>query len=145
LGYVIEGSKNLRLILRFAYIHLVQVIEVYKATAAKDRVKGQVSREVGQRGISVAINMYLKAKEKISKEKFSRQKLLDYSRRGKRWSCLARPSPILVFLFPRAADTIVYVLPALLSLPPRDQLPQKAKQFHYGLDWSVACSSRLAR
>jgi hypothetical protein len=81
--------------------------------AAKDRVEGEVSRDPGHRNISVAISTYLKAKEKISEEALSRQQLLDYFRRGKRWSCLAGPSPILVFLFPRAADTIVNVLPRL--------------------------------
>ncbi len=144
--HLVNGQEVHRLILRFVYIHLVQVIEAYKATATKDRVEGQVSREAGQRDISVAINMYLKAKEKMSQEKFSRQKLLDYSRRGKRWSCLAGPSPISVFLFPRAADTIVYVLPPPPPLlPRRDLLYQKAEQFHHGPDDSVACSSHLAR
>jgi hypothetical protein len=66
------------LILQFTYIYLVQVIKIYKVTVAKDWVKGQVSREVRQQDISVTINMYLKAKEKILEEKLLRQKLLDY-------------------------------------------------------------------
>jgi len=78
--YLVNGQKIHRLILRFVYIHLVQVIKVYKATAAKDRVKGQVNRGVRQRDITVTIDMYLKAKEKTTKEKLLRQKLLDYSR-----------------------------------------------------------------
>jgi hypothetical protein len=57
--HLVNGQEIHRLILRFVYIHLVQVIEVYKATAAKDRVEGQVNRGVGQRDISVAIDMYL--------------------------------------------------------------------------------------
>jgi hypothetical protein len=102
--------------LRFAYIHLVRVIDIYRATAAKDRVEGQVSRGVGQRDITVAIDMYLAAKKKDSKGGLSRTKLLDYCRRGKRWSFLAGPSPISVFVFAHAADTIVYVLPPLPHL-----------------------------
>jgi hypothetical protein len=70
--------------LRFAYIHLVRVINIYRATAAKDRVKGQISRGVGQRDITVTINIYLAAKKKNSKGGLSRTKLLDYCRRGKR-------------------------------------------------------------
>jgi carbohydrate-binding DOMON domain-containing protein len=72
-----------RLLLRFAYIYLVRVIDIYRAAAAKDRVKGQVSRGVGQRDITVTINIYLAAKKKDSKEGLSRTQLLDYYRRGK--------------------------------------------------------------
>jgi hypothetical protein len=69
--------------------------------------------------------MYLAAK-KDSKGGLSRTKLLDYCRRSKRWSFLAGPSPISIFVFSRAADTIVYVLPPLLPIPPRrDSLPQR--------------------
>ena len=111
--HLVNGQQIHRLILRFAYVRLVQIIEVYKATATKDRVEGQVCREPGQRDITVAIDMYLAAK-KISGGGLSRTKLLDYYRRGKRWSLLAGPSPISVFVFSHAADTIMYVFPLLL-------------------------------
>ncbi len=51
--------------------------------AAKDRVKGQVSREVGQRDSTVTINIYLTAK-KDSKGGLSRSKLSDYYYRDRR-------------------------------------------------------------
>jgi hypothetical protein len=35
------------LLLRSAYIYLVRVIDIYRAAAAKDRVEGQASQEVG--------------------------------------------------------------------------------------------------
>jgi hypothetical protein len=108
---LVNGKEIHRLLLRFAYIHLVRVIDIYRAAAAKDRVEGQLSRGVGQRDITVAIDMYLAAKKKVSRSSLSRTKLLDYCRRGKRWSFLAGPSPISVFVFSRAADTIVYVPP----------------------------------
>jgi hypothetical protein len=117
---LVNGKHTHRLLLRFAYIHLVQVIDIYRAAAAKDRVEGQTGREVGQRDITVAIDMYFAAKKKDSKGGLSRTKLSDYCRRGKRWSFLANPSPLSVFVFSRAADTIVYVLPPLLPIPPRD-------------------------
>jgi hypothetical protein len=130
---LVNGKHVCRLLLRFVYIHLVQVIDIYRAAATKDRVEGQVSQGLGQRDITVAIDMYLAAKKKISKGGLSRKKLLDYCRRGKRWSLLAEPSPILVFVFSCTADTIMYVLPLLL-LPCRDSLPQKAEQFHHEPD-----------
>lgn len=68
----------------FPYIHLVRVIDICRAAAAKDRVEGQVSRGVGQRDITVAVDMYLAAKKKGSKGGLSRIKLLDYCGRGKR-------------------------------------------------------------
>jgi hypothetical protein len=110
-----NGKHIYRLLLRFAYIHLVRVIDIYRAAAAKDRVEGQVSREVGQRDSTVAIDMYLAAK-KDSKGGLSRSKLSDYYRRGRRWSFLTGPSPISVFVLTPAADTIMYVLPPLLYL-----------------------------
>jgi hypothetical protein len=116
---LVNGKHIYRLLLRFAYIHLVRVIDIYRAAAAKDRVEGQVSRGVGQRDITVAIDMYLAAKKKDSKGGLSRAKLLDYCRRGKRWSFITRPSPISVFIFSPAADTIMYVLPPLLHVLPR--------------------------
>ena len=97
------------------------MIDIYKAAAAKDRVKGQVSRGVGERDSTIAINMYLAAKKRDSKGGLSRSKLLDYYRRGKRWSFLTGPSPISVFVFSPAADTIMYILPPLLHvIPHRD-------------------------
>jgi hypothetical protein len=111
------------------------VIDIYRATAAKDRAEGQVSRGVGQRDITVAIDIYLAAK-KDSKGELSRTKLLDYCRRGKRWSFLAGPSPISVFVFAHAADTIVYVLPPLLPNTTSSRLTtSKAEQFYHGPDY----------
>ena len=46
---LVNGKHIYRLLLRFAYIHLVRVIDIYRAAAAKDRVEGQVGRGVGQR------------------------------------------------------------------------------------------------
>jgi hypothetical protein len=125
---LISGKDICRLLLRFAFIHLVQVIETYKAAAAKDRVDGRLIKKVGERNITVAIDMYLEAKKQTSEEGLPRKKLLDYYRRGKRWSSLAGPFPISVFLFSRAADTIMYVLSLSLHTSPyRSSLPQKAE------------------
>ena len=118
---LINGKDICRPLLRFAYIYLVQVIDACQAAAAKDRVKGQ-PRGVGQRDITVAIDMYLQAKKQTSSRGRPRSKLWDYCRRGKRWSLLAGPSPILVFVFLRAADTIVYGLPPLLFYIPSSRL-----------------------
>lgn len=87
------------------------MIDICRAVAAKDRVEGQATRGVGQRNITIAMDMFLTAKKNISKGGFSRKKLSDYCRRRKRWSILARLSSISIFVFSRAADTIVYVLP----------------------------------
>ncbi|KAI9769849.1 MAG: hypothetical protein M1840_003843 [Geoglossum simile] len=104
---LLKGNRIRCLLLRFAYIHLAWVIDTYKATAATDRVQGKVSRQVGQRDASVAIDMYLQAKRKISGEELKRSKLLGYYRTGRRWSLLAGPSPMSVFVFSRVAETIV--------------------------------------
>jgi len=108
----VKGNRICRLLLRFAYIHLAWVIDAYKAVAATDRVQGKVSRSVGQRDASVAIDMYLKAKRKVSGKELKRSRLLGYCRTGRRWAVLAGRSPIMVFVFPQIAETIVYVPPS---------------------------------
>jgi hypothetical protein len=60
---LVNGKHLYRLLLRFAYIHLVWLIGIYRAAAARDRVEGLISRGVGQRDITVAIDMYLAAKK----------------------------------------------------------------------------------
>jgi hypothetical protein len=75
---LVNGKYIHRLLLRFVYIHLVQVINIYRAAATKDRVEGQVSQGVGERDSTVAIDIYLAAKKKDSKGGLSRTKLLDY-------------------------------------------------------------------
>lgn len=93
---LLKGNRIRRLLLRFALIHLAWVIDAYKAAAAADRVQGTVSRSVGQRDASVAIDIYLKAKRKVSGEELKRSTLLGYCRTGRRWAMLAGRSPIMV-------------------------------------------------
>ena len=116
---LVKGNRIRRLLLRLAFIHLARVIDTYKAVAAADRVQGKASRNVGQRDASVAIDIYLREKRKVSSEEIKRSRLSGYCRSGRRWAELAGPTPILVFVFPQVAETIVYVPPLLppLSLP----------------------------
>jgi len=75
----------------------------------------QVYSRVGIRDATVAIDMYLKAKQDISGEPLKRSTLLGYYRTGRRWADLAGSSPLLVFIFPQMAETIVYVQPFSFS------------------------------
>jgi hypothetical protein len=109
---ILKGNRICRLLLRLAYIHLAWVIDAYRAVAATDCVQGKASRNVGQRDASVAIDMYLKAKRKVSGEVLKRSKLLGYCRTGRRLAVLAGQSPIMVFVFPQMAETIGYVPPS---------------------------------
>jgi hypothetical protein len=104
---LLEGNRVCRLLSRFAYIQLAWLIDAYKAAAATDRVQGKVRRRVGQRDVSVAIDLYLQAKRKVSGETLKRRQILGYYRTGRRWRVLAGRAPISVFIFPRIADTIV--------------------------------------
>jgi hypothetical protein len=69
---LVNGKHIYSLLLQFAYIHLVRVIDIYRAAAANDRVEGKASREVGKCHITVAIDIYLAAK-KDSKGDFPEQ------------------------------------------------------------------------
>jgi hypothetical protein len=106
---LLKSNRLCRLRLRFACVLLTWSIDAFKAVAATDRAERKVSRSVGQRDATVAINLYLEAKQRVSGEKLERSEVLRYCRIGRRWAELAGRSPLLVFIFPQIADTIVYV------------------------------------
>jgi hypothetical protein len=106
---ILKGNRVCRLLSRFAYIQLAWLIDAYKAAAATDRVQHKVRRRVGQRDASVAIDLYLETKRKVSGETLKRGQILGYYRTGRRWRVLGQRAPISVFIFPQIADTIVYV------------------------------------
>ena len=104
---LLKGSRIRRLLLRFAYMHLARTIVNYKTVAATDRTRGSTYRSVGKRDATIAIDMYLKAKQDVSGETLKRSTLLGYCRAGRRWADLAGSSPLLVFVLPQMAETIV--------------------------------------
>ncbi|PVH68432.1 hypothetical protein DL98DRAFT_662179 [Cadophora sp. DSE1049] len=104
---LMKGNRIRRLLLRFAYMHLARTILDCKTVAATDRIQGNTYRSVGIRDATVAIDMYLKAKQDVSGEPLKRSTLLGYYRAGRRWADLAGSSPLLVFIFPQMAETIV--------------------------------------
>jgi hypothetical protein len=83
---LLKGNQIRRLQLRFAFIHLAWAIDDYKTVAAADRVQGKVSRTVGQQDASVAIDMYLREKSKVSNEERKRSKLSGCCRTSRRWA-----------------------------------------------------------
>lgn len=72
---LLKGSRIRRLLLRFACIHLARTIVDYKAVADTDRIQGNTYRTVGRRDATVAIDMYLKAKQDVSGETLKRSTL----------------------------------------------------------------------
>jgi hypothetical protein len=106
---LLKGSRIRRLLLRFACIHLARTMVDYKTVAATDRIRGSTYRSVGRRDATVAIDMYLQAKQDVSGETLKRSTLLGYCRAGRRWADLTGSSPLLVFVLPQMAETIVYV------------------------------------
>ncbi|PVH69383.1 hypothetical protein DL98DRAFT_173915 [Cadophora sp. DSE1049] len=90
---LMKGNRIRRLLLRFAHMHVVRTI--------LDCI----------RDTTIAIDMYLKAKQDVSREPLKRSTLLGYYRAGRRWAALAGSSPLLVFIFPQMAEIIVYVQP----------------------------------
>lgn len=121
---LLDGNRICRVLLRFACFQLTRVINAYKAVAADDRVQNKARRRVGKRDVriqnkarrrvgnrdaTVAINIYLKAKRKVSGVALKRSRLVGYCRTGRRWAVLAGRAPLLILIFPHIADTIVYV------------------------------------
>ncbi|PVH68627.1 hypothetical protein DL98DRAFT_578738 [Cadophora sp. DSE1049] len=104
---LVKGNHIRRLLLRFAYMNLARTIVDCKTVAATDRSQGNTYRSVGRRDATVAIDMYLKAKQDVSGETLKRSTLLGYCRAGRRWADLAGSSPLLVFILPQMAETMV--------------------------------------
>jgi hypothetical protein len=90
---LIRSKDRKRLNLRFAYVHLNRVINALDTAA-----------EVAY------TDTYLNAKNNSSD--ISSSQLTEYVRRGERWSILAGPSPFLLSVYSRSAETIMYVLSA---------------------------------
>jgi hypothetical protein len=93
-----QSRDRKRLNLRFAYVHLDRAINALDTAA-----------EVAY------TDTYLNAKNNSSD--ISSRQLTEYVRRGQRSSTLAGPSPFLLSVYSRLAETIVYVLPASSAIP----------------------------
>ncbi|KAL2419250.1 hypothetical protein ABEF95_001819 [Exophiala dermatitidis] len=109
---LLNGNRVCRLLLRFAYLQLAWSIDAYMDVAADDRVLRRVRRKVGHRDATVAIDLYLETKRKVSGQEVKRSRLLGYCRTGRRWAVLAGGAPLFVLIFPQMADTIMYVPPS---------------------------------
>ena len=112
---LLKGSRIRRLLLRFACMQLARTIVDYKTVAATDRIRGSTYRSVGRRDATVAIDMYLKAKQDISGETLKRSTLLGYCRAGRRWADLAGSSPLLVFVVTSASHDLALAWHPVLS------------------------------
>ncbi|KAK5367235.1 hypothetical protein LTS13_008088 [Exophiala xenobiotica] len=106
---LLDGNRICRVLLRFACFQLTRVIDAYKAVVADDRVQNKARRPVGNGDATVAINLYLEEKRKVSGVALKRSRLLGHCRTGRRWAVLAVRAPLLILIFPHIADTIVYV------------------------------------
>ena len=104
---LLEDKRTSRLLLRFACLQLTWEIDAYKTVAATDRIQGKAKRSPGQRDSTIAIDLYLAMKQRVSKK--VRRDLSTHCRTRRRWFALAGRSPFLIFFFPAIADTLVYV------------------------------------
>jgi hypothetical protein len=91
-----EDRKRLKL--RFAYVHLNNAINALDTA-------GEVAYT----------DTYLNAKNNSSD--ISSSQLTEYVRRGERCSALTGPSPFLLSVYSRSAETIMYVPPASSAIP----------------------------
>ncbi|KAN0116790.1 hypothetical protein V8E51_002767 [Hyaloscypha variabilis] len=104
-----QSKDRKRLSLRFAYVHLNHVINALDKAA-----------EVAY------TDTYLNAKNHSSD--ISSAQLTEYVRRGQRWSALAGPSPFLLSVYSRLAETIVFN--NLKKLPSLHALAEMVQAIH---------------
>jgi hypothetical protein len=93
------------LFMRFAYVQLIRAIDIFKAAARRDRSHSRTPRKVGHGDATIAIDTYLSARRNNS---LSRAQLIEYVRKGTRWSRLAGPYPIILCIYSAKAETIMY-------------------------------------
>src|SRR5258706_7712202 len=102
---IVTTRETSPLQLRFAYVHLISVINAIKEEAARGRLGG-LCRKVGYSDASVAIDAYLTSKGTPSDIRL-RRRLCALARTGRRWCELAGPSPFCLSVYSRTADNVV--------------------------------------
>jgi hypothetical protein len=111
--------KGNRLKLRFSYIHLIRQIQTREAAISMNpacEYRQNRAFNASRVASGVAIREYFEVKENNSETPLSRSELSEHIRIGKRWLWLAGPTPFQLSLYSKAAETIMYVLPASFFL-----------------------------
>jgi hypothetical protein len=101
-------KDTIRLLMRFAYAQLIRAIDILKTAARRDQFHSRTRLKVGHGDATIAIDTYLSARRNNC---LSRAQLLEYVRKGTRWSRLAGPYPIILCIYSAKAETIMYVSP----------------------------------
>jgi hypothetical protein len=82
-----KQKDTTRLLLRFAYVHLIQAIDIHKAAARKERSHGCTRWKAGHGDITIAIDTYLGAK---GSNGLSQAQLLEDMRKRDTMVCTCR-------------------------------------------------------
>ncbi|KAK3377660.1 hypothetical protein B0H63DRAFT_435866, partial [Podospora didyma] len=104
---IICGQQGTFLLRRLAYVQLMRLFSFLEAVIKSDRENGRVFRKPCYRDASVAIDIYMTAQETSQNAGDLRRELKERKRRGRRWSELARPSPLFVLVYSDAAEQII--------------------------------------
>lgn len=106
-----QGTNMLR---RLAHVHLIRLFGCLEAIVKTDRVTGRIHRERHYRDDHIAMDIYMNAQEAHSNTNELRLKIKRGRKRfSKRWSVLAKASPLFLLVYPDAAESIMYVPPAV--------------------------------
>lgn len=108
-----QGSDLLR---RLAYIQLSRLFVSLEAVIKSDRENWRLLRKPCYRDATVAIDIYMAAQPGHSNTSDLRRQLKERKRRARIWSELARPSPLIVLIYSREAEPIMYVFPLSLDI-----------------------------
>ncbi|KAH8747645.1 hypothetical protein F5883DRAFT_437101 [Diaporthe sp. PMI_573] len=108
---VICGKAN-NMLRRLANVHLIRLFGSLEAIMKIERDTGRIHREPYYRDDHVAMDIYISAQETHSNTNELRLKIRRSRKRfSKRWSILAKASPLFVLVYSDAAESIVYVPP----------------------------------
>lgn len=104
---IICGQQGSYLLRRLAYVQLMRLFDLLEDTIRLERETGQVIRGRYYRDSSVALDIYMSAQEDARDQCYLRRQLNERKRTGRSWRDLSKPSPLLVLMYPEAADRIM--------------------------------------
>lgn len=104
---IICGHQGSYLLRRLAYVQLMRLFDLLEDTIRLERETGQVIRGRYYRDTSVALDIYMSAQEDIRDSYYIRRQLKERKRAGRSWRDLSKPSPLLVLMYPEAAERVM--------------------------------------
>ena len=102
-----RGRKDMRLLLRIAYVNLSDLMKDVNLSAEIERVVNCTSRKVGAGESFAAIDHYSRVKSEASGSLLRRRRLMEHARVASRWDDISGSSYSLLIRYSKETETIM--------------------------------------